>query len=128
MKALEVADALKNASLEGVVQVDALVRERDALTAKVAALEEDQRSKRSVAEECDRQLASLREQFSRAQTALEQATDSSQKLAEEMASLEEALKKADLLGEDEAEDLAVLRHAGLVDRIGELEGSLVDAV
>jgi hypothetical protein len=34
----------------------------------------------------------------------------------------------DLPGEDEAEDLAVLRHAGLVDRIGELEGSLVDAV
>jgi hypothetical protein len=42
--------------------------------------------------------------------------------------LEEALKKADLPGEDEAEDLAVLRRAGLVDRIGELEGSLVDAV
>jgi hypothetical protein len=43
-------------------------------------------------------------------------------------SLEEALKKADLPGEDEAEDLAVLRRADLVDRIGELEGSLVDAV
>jgi hypothetical protein len=42
--------------------------------------------------------------------------------------LEEALKKADLPGEDEAEDLAVLRRAGLVDRIGELEGSLADAV
>jgi hypothetical protein len=42
--------------------------------------------------------------------------------------LEEALKKADLLGEDEAEDLAVLRLADLVDRIGELEGSLVDVV
>jgi hypothetical protein len=43
-------------------------------------------------------------------------------------SLEEALKKADLPGEDEAEDLAVLRRADLVNRIGELEGSLVDAV
>jgi hypothetical protein len=128
MKALEVAAALNNASLDSEVRVDVLVRERDALTAKVAALEEDQRSKRSVAEERDRQLASLKELLSGAQTALEQATDSSRRLAEEKASLEEALKKADLLGEDEAEDLAVLRCAGLVDRIGELEGSLVDAV
>jgi hypothetical protein len=55
-------------------------------------------------------------------------TASSQKLAEEKVSLEEALQKADLPGENEAEDLAVLRRAGLVDRIGELEGSLVDAV
>jgi hypothetical protein len=108
--------------------VDALVREKVALTAKVAALEEDQRRKRSVAEERDRQLASLKEQLSEAQTALKRATESSRKLAEEKASLEEALKKADLPGEDEAEDLAVLRRAGLVDKIGELEGSLVDDV
>jgi hypothetical protein len=128
MKTLEVTAALNNAPLEGEVRVDTLVRERDALTAKVAALEEDQRSKRSVAEERDHQLASLKEQLSGAQTALEQATDSSRKLAEEKASLEEALKKADLPGEDEAEDLAVLRRAGLVDRIGKLEGSLVDVV
>jgi hypothetical protein len=70
----------------------------------------------------------LKEQLSGTQTALKQATDSSQKLAEEKASLEEALKKADLPGEDEAEDLAVLQRTGLVDRIGELEGSLVDSV
>jgi hypothetical protein len=62
MKALEVVAALNNASLDSEVRVDALVRERDALTAKVAALEEDQRSKRSIAEERDRQLASLKEQ------------------------------------------------------------------
>jgi hypothetical protein len=42
--------------------------------------------------------------------------------------LEEALKKADLPGEDEAEDTTALRSAGLLDRIGELEGSLLDAV
>jgi len=42
--------------------------------------------------------------------------------------MEEALKKADLPRKDEAEDTAVLRHADLVDRIGELEGSLVEAV
>jgi hypothetical protein len=41
--------------------------------------------------------------------------------------LEEALIRADLPGEDEVEDLAVLRRADLMDRIGELEGSLVDA-
>jgi mevalonate pyrophosphate decarboxylase len=38
MKALEVAAALNNASLESEVRVDALVRKRDALTAIVAAL------------------------------------------------------------------------------------------
>jgi hypothetical protein len=70
----------------------------------------------------------LKEQLSEAQASLEQATLSSRKLVEEKVSLEEALKKADLPGEDEAEDLAVLRRAGLVDKIGELEGSLVDAV
>jgi len=63
-----------------------------------------------------------------ARTGLRQATDSSQKLAEEKASLEEALKKADLPGNDEAEDTAILRQADLVDRIGELEESLVEAV
>jgi hypothetical protein len=108
MKALEVAAAMNNASLESEVRIDALVRERDALAAKVAALEEDQRRKRFVAEVRDRQLAVLKEQLSGAPVALEQATNSSQKLAEEKASLEEALKKADLPGEDETEDLAVL--------------------
>jgi hypothetical protein len=77
MKALEVAAALNNASLDSEVRVDALVQEMDALTTKVAALEEDQWSKRSVAEERDRQLTSLKYQLSKAQTALEQATDSS---------------------------------------------------
>jgi hypothetical protein len=65
----------------------------------------------------------LKYQLSKAQTALEQATDSSRKLAEEKASLEEALKKADLPGEDEAEDLTVQRRADLADRNGELEGA-----
>jgi len=60
--------------------------------------------------------------------ALEQAADSSRKLAKEKVSLEEALKKADLPREDEAEDTDVLRRADLVDMIGELEGTLVDAV
>ena len=60
--------------------------------------------------------------------ALGQATDSSRKLAEEKASLEETLKKADLSGEEEAEDTVGLRRSDLVDRIDELEGSLVEDV
>ena len=43
-----------------------------------------------------------------ARTALGQVADSSRKLAEEKVSLEEALKRADLPGKDEAEDTAVL--------------------
>jgi hypothetical protein len=45
IKALEVAVAMNNASLESEVRADALARERDALSARVAALVEDQRSK-----------------------------------------------------------------------------------
>jgi hypothetical protein len=128
MKALEVVVALNNASLEGEIRVDALAHEKDALTAKVVALEEEARSKRSISEERDRQFAVMEKQLAKARIVLNQATDSSRKLAEEKVSLEEALKKADLLGEDEAEDTAVLMRADLMDRIGELEGSLVDAV
>ena len=127
MKALKVVAALNNASLESEIQINALAQERDALAAKVADLDDEARSKRLVAEECDRQFVVVEKQLAEAQTALEQAADSSRKLAEEKVSLEEALRKANLPGEDEAEDTVVLRRADLVDRIGELEGSLVDA-
>jgi len=63
-----------------------------------------------------------------AQASLGQAADSSRKLAEEKASLEEALKKADLPGEEETEDTVGLRRADLLDRVGELEGSLASTV
>jgi len=43
-------------------------------------------------------------------------------------SLEESLKKENLPGEDETQDIAVLRRAGLVERVSTLEGSLVGAV
>ena len=105
-----------------------MAQERDALAAKVADLEDEARSKRSAAEERYRQFVVVEKQLVEARTALEQAADSSRKLAEEKVSLEEVLKKADLSGEDEAEDTVVLRCANLVDRIGELEGGLVDAV
>ena len=42
--------------------------------------------------------------------------------------LEESLKKTDLHGEDETEDIAVLRRADQVERVSMLEGSLVDVV
>jgi len=128
MKALEVAATLNNASLESEIRANALVQERDALVAKVAALEDEVRSKRSVAEERDRQFADVEKQLAEVRTALDQAVDSSKRLAEEKVALEEALKKEDLPGEDEVEDTAVLRRADLVDRVGVLEGSLVDAV
>ena len=128
MRALEVTAALNNASLESEIRANTLVQKRDSLTAKVAALEEEAKSKRSVAEERDRQFAVVEKQLAEAQTALEQVSDSSWKLAEEKVSLKEALKKADFPGEDEAEDTVVLRRADLVDKIGKLEGSLVDVV
>ena len=115
MKALEVATALNNASLENEIRVNALGQERDA------------RSKRSVAEERERQFPAMEEQLEEVRASLGQAAYSSRKLAEEKASLEEVLKKADLPGEDKVEDTGCLRRADLLDRISELEGSFVEA-
>jgi len=70
----------------------------------------------------------MQEQLAEVRASLEQVADSSRKLAEEKASLEEALKKADLPGEEETEGTVGLRRTDLVDRVGELEGSLVEVV
>ena len=72
MKALMVATTLNNASLESEIRVNALAQERDAMTARVVALEEEARRKRSVAEERDCQFAVMEEQLAEARTALEQ--------------------------------------------------------
>jgi hypothetical protein len=98
------------------------------LAAKVSKLEGEVADKRSVAEDRDHQVAVVEKQLADARTALEQVTKSSRKMAEEKVALEESLKKADLPGEDETEDIAVLRRAELVERVSMLEGSLVDAV
>jgi len=128
MKALEVATVLNNASLEGEIRVNTLSKDRDVLAAKVSELEGEVVGKRSVAEERERQVAVVENQLVDARTALEQETESSRKLAEEKVALEESLKKADLPGEDETEDIVVLKRAELVERVSVLEGSLVDAV
>jgi len=70
----------------------------------------------------------MEEQLGEVRASLGQAADSSWKLAEEKASLEEDLKKADLLGEEETRDTICLRRADLVDKVCELEGSLVEAI
>jgi len=66
MKALEVATALNNPSLESEIWVNALAQERDALAVKVADLEDEARSKRSVAEERDRRFAVVEKQLAEA--------------------------------------------------------------
>lgn len=58
-----------------------------------------------------------------ARTALEQTAESSRRLDQDKLALEESLKKADLPGEDETDDIAVLRRADLVERVSLLEGS-----
>lgn len=126
IKALEVATTLNNASMEGQVLTDVLVKERDALDAKVSQLEGGAADVRSVAEERDRRIAALENQLTNARTTLEQEVESSSKLVEEKKALEESSKGADLPWEDEMEDMAVLKHADLVERVSALEGSLVD--
>jgi len=128
MKALEVATTLNIVSLDSEVRVNALGQERDALTAKVAALEEDARSQKFVAEERDRQIAALRQQIEETQMSLTTANAKKVSLGEEKVSLEAALKRASMPGEDETEFIAALSRVDLVDRVGELEGSLLDAV
>ena len=98
MKALEVARVLNNASIEGEIRVNALSKERDAMAAKVSELEGEVADKRSVAQERDHQVAVVEKQLADARTALDQATESSRKLAEEKVALKESLKKADLPG------------------------------
>ena len=56
------------------------------MAAKVVDLEDEARSKRSVAEERNRQFAVVEKHLAEARTALEQAADSSRKLAEEKVS------------------------------------------
>ena len=63
-----------------------------------------------------------------ARTALEHAVEAFGKLVEEKKALEESLKMADLLGEDETEDIAVPKLADLVEKVSVLEGSLMEAV
>ncbi|RHN73982.1 hypothetical protein MtrunA17_Chr2g0304611 [Medicago truncatula] len=128
MKALEVATALNNASLKGEVWADVLVKERDALAAKVSQLEGGAAVTRSVVEKCDLHIAALEKKMADARTALEQAAESSRKLVEEKVTLDESLKKADLPGEDETEDTAVLKRADMIEKVSVLERSLVDAV
>jgi len=127
MKALEVAKVLNNASMEGEVQANVLVKERDALAAKVSQLEGGA-VVRSVVEERDRRIVALEKQLVDARTALEHAVEAFGKLFEEKKALEESLKMADLLGEDETEDIAVPKLADLVQKVSVLEGSLMEAV
>lgn len=58
-----------------------------------------------------------------ARTALEQTAESSRRLDQDKVALEESLKKANLPGEDETDDIDVLRRADLVERVSLLEGS-----
>jgi len=128
MKALEIAAVLNNASMEGEVWAEVLAKEKDALFAKVSQLESDVVVARSVAKEHESHLAMLEKQVVDARTTLDQAVKASHKLAEEKKALEESLKREDLPGEDEMEDIAVLNRFGLVERISVLEGSFVDVV
>jgi len=128
MKALAVATALNNASMEGEVQADVLMKERDALSSKVSQLKGSAAVERSNVEERDRHIAALEKQLVDARTALEQAAESSDKLVEEKAALEESLKKADFPRKDETEDIAVLRRADLGFKVSVLDGSFVDHV
>ena len=128
MKVLEVATVLNNASLEGEIRANVLSKEKDALAAKVSQHEGDAGAARSVAEERDCHVALIEKQLADARTTLEQAAESSRKLAEEKVTLEESLKKEDLPEEEKMEDTAVPRHADFVERVSMLEGSLVDVV
>jgi chromosome segregation ATPase len=122
MKALEITVAVNNASTKGEFIADVLVKERDALAAKVSKLEEGLVGSKVVVEEKDRRITSLEKQLADAQTALEQAIEAQNKLAEEKKALEESLRKASLPRDDD------LHRSSLVDKIGELENNLVGVV
>lgn len=103
MKALEIAVVVNNTSIEGEVKADVLGKERDTLAAKMTKLEEGFATSKTVVEGKDCCIILLEKQVADAQSALEQVVKAQNKLYGEKKALEEALRKATLLGVDELE-------------------------
>ena len=110
---------VNNASAEGQFMADVLEKERDALLAKITEME---KAALAAKRESDRRIEELEKQVVDAQKSLELESE-----AKENQSLEE-FHDANRPKKEESEDTVVLNRAGLLEKIGVLEASLMDGV
>jgi cell division protein FtsB len=128
MRALEVAVFLNNSYMEEAVRADALAREQEATTKKVADLEAEVVALKASVSEKDQLIAFLEEEAEMGSRCRRELTEARAKFAAEKRALEDALRDATQPGEDETEDTAVLSRPALVYRLEELERNLVGVV
>jgi hypothetical protein len=127
MRALEVAVFLNNSSMEDAVRADALAREREATTKRIAELEAEVAALKANASENGKLIAFMEEKAEVGSRCCRELTEVRAKFAAEKRALEDALRDATQPGEDETEDTAVLARPALVYRLEELERNLVGA-
>jgi hypothetical protein len=127
MRALEVAVFLPNSSMEEAVRADALAREREVTTKRIADLEAEVAALKASASENGKIIAFLEEKAEVGSRCRRELTEVRTKFAAEKRALEDALREATQPGEDKTEDTAVLGRPALVYRLEELERNLVVA-
>jgi len=126
MKALEIAIYMNNSSTEEVVRFDALAREKEMLSKRIADLQAEFVASRKMSSEKDKMLAFLEKKADSAARYYQELKEARAKFATEKKALESALRDS-RPGEDEMEDTTVLARLALVYRIEELERNLVGA-
>jgi chromosome segregation ATPase len=127
MRALKDADFLNNSSMEEAVRADALARERETTTKRIAELEAEVVAMKASASENDKLIAFLKEKVDMGSRCRRELTEVRAKYAAEKRALEDALRDATQPDEDETEDTAVLARPTLVYKLEELERNLVGA-
>jgi hypothetical protein len=127
MRALEVAVFLNNSSMEETVRADALVREREETSKRMAALETEVAALRASTVVKEKRIALLEEQAESALRYHRELNEVRARFAVEKKALEDALRDATQPGEDETEDIVMLGRPALVYRLEELERNLVGA-
>ena len=107
-------------SIEVVVRSDALAREKEVISKRIAELEAELDASRKVASEKDKMLAFLEKKAYSAARYYQELKEARAKFAVEKQALENALRDS-RPGEDETEDTAVLARPALVYWIEELD-------
>jgi len=121
MRALEIVVVLNYSSTEAMIHADALAKERDEAMAKKERLDKK-------LDDMKAELATVKKRSAEDRRILAQVKEARMKLAEGKLRLEASLRDATGPSPNEPEDLRGLSHYGLVDKIVEMEKSLVGSV
>jgi len=126
MKALKIVVYMNNSSTKEVVRSDALVREKEVMSNRIAELEAKLDASMKVSSKKDKMLALMEKKVDSAARYYQELKEARLKFAAEKKALENALPDSQP-GEDKTNDTAVLARHALVYRIEELERNLVGA-